>query len=125
VLGFASEDGSMSDIDLGDYVAANVQDYIARVNGVGETQLFGSKYAMRIWLDPAKLQKYKLTPADISAAITAQNTQVTAGQLGALPAVKGQRLNATVTAQSRMQTPDQFGAIVLNAASSWAVSPMT
>jgi multidrug efflux pump len=120
VLGFASEDGSMSDIDLGDYVAANVQDYIARVNGVGETQLFGTKYAMRIWLDPAKLQKYKLTPADISAAVTAQNTQVTAGQLGALPAVQGQRLNATVTAQSRLQTPEQFGAIVLNSAANGA-----
>ncbi|MGL4410084.1 MAG: efflux RND transporter permease subunit, partial [Zoogloea sp.] len=113
VLGFVSEDGSLSDIDLGDYVAANVQDFIARVNGVGETTLFGSKYAMRIWLDPAKLQKFKLTPADVSTAITAQNTQVTAGQLGALPALKGQQLNATVTAQSRLQTPEQFGNILL------------
>ncbi len=120
VMGFVSEDGSLSDIDLGDYVAANVQDFIARVNGVGETTLFGSKYAMRIWLDPAKLQKFKLTPADISAAISAQNTQVTAGQLGGLPAVKGQQLNATVTAQSRLRTPEQFGTIVLVSGSNGA-----
>ena len=113
VLGFVSEDGSLSDIDLGDYVASNVQDIIARINGVGETQLFGSKYAMRIWLDPAKLLNYKLTPADISAAITAQNAQVSAGQLGGMPSLKGQRLNATITAQSRLQTPEQFGAILL------------
>jgi multidrug efflux pump len=113
VLGFVSEDGSLSDIDLGDYVASNVQDIIARINGVGETQLFGSKYAMRIWLDPAKLHNYKLTPADISAAITAQNAQVSAGQLGGMPSLKGQRLNATITAQRRLQTPEQFGAILL------------
>ncbi|MBS0349055.1 MAG: efflux RND transporter permease subunit [Proteobacteria bacterium] len=113
VVGFVSEDGSLSDIDLGDYVASNVQDILARINGVGETQLFGSKYAMRIWLDPAKLHNYKLTPADISAAITAQNAQVSAGQLGGMPSPKGQRLNATITAQSRLQTPEQFGAILL------------
>ena len=113
VIGFVSEDGSMTDIDLGDYVASNVQDIIARINGVGETQLFGSKYAMRIWLDPTKLHNYKLTPADISAAITAQNAQVSAGQLGGMPSPKGQRLNATITAQSRLQTPEQFGAILL------------
>ncbi|MBS0357293.1 MAG: efflux RND transporter permease subunit [Proteobacteria bacterium] len=113
VVGFVSEDGSLSDIDLGDYVASNVQDIVSRINGVGETQLFGSKYAMRIWLDPAKLHNYKLTPADISAAITAQNAQVSAGQLGGMPSPKGQRLNATITAQSRLQTPEQFGAILL------------
>ena len=108
VVGFVSEDGSMNNIDIGDYVASNVQDIISRVNGVGEVQLFGSQYAMRIWLDPNMLQKYKLTPADISASISAQNAQVSAGQLGALPAISGQQLNATVTAQSRLQTPDQF-----------------
>ncbi|WP_374479341.1 efflux RND transporter permease subunit [Zoogloea sp.] len=113
VVGFVSEDGSLNDIDLGDYVASNVQDIVSRINGVGETQLFGSKYAMRIWLDPAKLHNYKLTPADISAAITAQNAQVSAGQLGGMPSPKGQRLNATITAQSRLQTPEQFGAILL------------
>ena len=113
VVGFVSEDGSLSDIDLGDYVASNVQDIVSRINGVGETQLFGSKYAMRIWLDPAKLHNYKLTPADISAAVSAQNAQVSAGQLGGMPSPKGQRLNATITAQSRLQTPEQFGAILL------------
>ncbi|MCK8123558.1 efflux RND transporter permease subunit [Pseudoalteromonas sp. 2CM39R] len=108
VVGFVSEDGSMNNIDIGDYVSSNVLDIVSRVNGVGEVQLFGSQYAMRIWLDPAKLLKYSLTPADISAAISAQNAQVSAGQLGALPAVSGQQLNATVTAQSRLQTPEQF-----------------
>ncbi|CAM4135260.1 efflux RND transporter permease subunit [Pseudoalteromonas ostreae] len=108
VVGFVSEDGSMNNIDIGDYVASNVQDIVSRVDGVGEVQLFGSQYAMRIWLNPSMLQKYKLTPADISASISAQNAQVSAGQLGALPAVSGQQLNATVTAQSRLQTPEQF-----------------
>src|SRR3990167_1200987 len=108
VAGFVSEDGSMSNIDIGDYVASNVQDIVSRVNGVGEVQMFGSQYAMRIWLDPAKLQNYKLTTADISAAISAQNAQVSAGQLGGMPALEGQQLNATVTAQSRLQTPEQF-----------------
>jgi multidrug efflux pump len=113
ILGFVSEDGSMTDIDLSDYVASSIQDIVARINGVGETQLFGSKYAMRIWLDPAKLQKFRLTTSDISNAITAQNAQVSAGQLGGMPSLKGQQLNATVTAQSRLQTPEQFGAIIL------------
>jgi multidrug efflux pump len=113
VIGFISEDNSMSDIDLGDYVGSNIQDILSRVNGVGDTQLFGSKYAMRIWLDPAKLHNYALTPADISAAITAQNAQVSAGQIGGMPASQGQELNATVTAQSRLQTPEQFGDILL------------
>ncbi|ACT51908.1 efflux RND transporter permease subunit [Methylovorus glucosotrophus] len=113
VVGFISEDNSMSNIDLGDYVGSNIQDILSRVNGVGDTQLFGSKYAMRIWLDPAKLHNYSLTPADISAAITAQNAQVSAGQIGGMPASQGQALNATVTAQSRLQTPEQFGDILL------------
>lgn len=108
VVGFVSEDGSMNNIDIGDYVASNVQDIISRVNGVGEVQLFGSQYAMRIWLKPDMLHKYQLTPNDISAAIQAQNAQVSAGQLGALPAISGQQINATVTAQSRLQTPEQF-----------------
>ncbi|MCB4809955.1 efflux RND transporter permease subunit [Methylovorus menthalis] len=113
VVGFISEDNSMSNIDLGDYVGSNIQDIVSRVNGVGDTQLFGSKYAMRIWVDPAKLHNYALTPADISSAITAQNAQVSAGQIGGMPASQGQELNATVTAQSRLQTPEQFGDILL------------
>jgi multidrug efflux pump len=116
VVGFVSEDGSMTNIDIGDYVASNVQDIISRVEGVGEVQLFGSQYAMRIWLDPAKLQNFNLTPADVSNAIVAQNAQVSAGQLGGLPAAPGQQLNATVTAQSRLQTPEQFRNILLKSA---------
>nr|WP_315217782.1 efflux RND transporter permease subunit [uncultured Duganella sp.] len=120
VLGFISEDGSMKQADLGDYVAANVIDPISRVEGVGDVTAFGSQYAMRIWLDPAKLQSYQLTPADVTAAITAQNTEVSAGELGGLPAAKGQQLNATVSAQSRLQTAEQFGAILLKTSSSGA-----
>jgi multidrug efflux pump len=115
VLGFVSKDGSMTNIDIGDYVSSNVQDIVSRVEGVGEVQLFGSQYAMRIWLDPAKLQNYKLTPADISASISAQNAQVSAGQLGGMPAVEGQQLNATVTAQSRLQTAKEFEDIIVKA----------
>ncbi|MBB1352591.1 MULTISPECIES: efflux RND transporter permease subunit [Pseudoalteromonas] len=113
VYAFVSKDGSMTNIDIGDYVSSNVQDIVSRVEGVGEVQLFGSQYAMRIWLDPTKLQNYKLTPADISASISAQNAQVSAGQLGGMPAVDGQQLNATVTAQSRLQTPEQFKQILV------------
>jgi multidrug efflux pump len=120
VLGFVSEDGSMKQADLGDYVAANVIDPLSRVQGVGDVTLFGAQYAMRIWLDPAKLQSYQLTPADVTAAITAQNTEVSAGELGGAPAAAGQQLNATVSAQSRLQTAEQFGAILLKTAASGA-----
>ncbi|WP_333795718.1 efflux RND transporter permease subunit [Rheinheimera sp.] len=113
VMGFVSEDGSMNNIDIGDYVSANVQDIIARVEGVGEVQMFGTQYAMRIWLDPAKLANYKLNPSDINTAILAQNAQVSAGQLGGLPAAAGQQLNASMTAQSRLQSTEQFGNILL------------
>ena len=113
VMAFVSEDGKMSQADLADYVAANVLDTVSRVKGVGDTIMFGAQYGMRIWLDPAKLNSYKLTPIDVSNAIQAQNAQVSSGQLGGVPAVKGQELNATVTSQSRLQTPQQFGAIIL------------
>ncbi|MPQ58294.1 efflux RND transporter permease subunit [Duganella sp. FT27W] len=113
VIGFVSEDGSMNQADIGDYVTASVLDPISRVEGVGDVTNFGSQYAMRIWLDPAKLQSYQLTPADVTTAITAQNTEVSAGELGGAPAVAGQQLNATVSAQSRLQTAEQFGAILL------------
>ncbi|HEX8603372.1 MAG TPA: efflux RND transporter permease subunit [Pseudoduganella sp.] len=113
VLGFVSEDNSMNQADLGDYVAANVLDPLSRVQGVGDVTLFGSQYAMRIWLDPTKLQSYQLTPADVINAVQAQNSEVSAGELGGAPAVPGQQLNATVTAQSRLQTAEQFGAILL------------
>ncbi|WP_338759503.1 efflux RND transporter permease subunit [Massilia sp. METH4] len=113
VLGFVSEDNSMDNGDLGDYVAANVLDPLSRVAGVGDVTQFGSQYAMRIWLDPTKLTSYQLTPADVITAVQAQNAEVSAGELGGSPSVPGQQLNATVTAQSRLQTAEQFGAILL------------
>ena len=113
VIAFVSTDGKLTATDLADYVSSALNDTLKRVDGVGDTQLFGSSYAMRIWMDPDKLAKYTLVPSDISAAIAAQNTQVSAGQLGGLPARPGQQLNATVTAQSRLQTPEQFRNIIL------------
>ncbi len=117
VLGFVSEDGRLTASDVADYVASSINDPISRVAGVGQVQLFGAEYAMRIWLDPDKLAKYNLMPGDVTTAIQAQNTQVTAGQLGGLPAVGGQQLNATITSQSRLQTVDQFKDIILRTAS--------
>ena len=114
VLAFVSEDGKLDGSDLSDYVAANVLDAISRVEGVGDTTLFGSQYAMRVWLDPHKLDSYKLTPLDVKNAIAAQNAQVSAGQLGGLPAVANQQLNATITAQTRLQTAAEFEAILLH-----------
>jgi multidrug efflux pump len=120
VVGFYSDDGSMNRTDIADYVAANLQDPLSRVRGVGELTLFGTQYAMRVWLDPNKLINYKLTTGDVANAIRAQNAQISAGQLGGLPAVRGQQLNATITAQSRLQTPAQFEQIVLRTAESGA-----
>jgi multidrug efflux pump len=113
VIGLYSEDGKYSGSDLADYIASNIQDPISRVQGVGDTQLFGAQHAMRIWLDPNKLNGYSLTPADVITAIKAQNAQVSAGQLGGTPALPGTGLNATITAQSRLQTADQFENIIL------------
>ena len=113
VLGFVSEDGSMDRNDIADYVSSNIVDPLSRVPGVGSVQVFGGKYAMRIWLDPGKLNTYKMAPADVIAAIRAQNAQVAVGQLGGTPAIDGQQINATITAQDRLQTPEQFRAIVL------------
>ncbi len=113
VLGFVSKDGSMDRQDISDYVAANIVDPLSRVAGVGGVQVFGSKYAMRIWLDPGKLSNYRLTPSDVVTAIRAQNAQVAVGQLGGTPAIDGQQINATITSQDRLQTADQFRAIVM------------
>jgi multidrug efflux pump len=113
VIGLVSSSDELTQADLSDYAAANLQDQIARVDGVGDVQLFGAQYAMRIWLDPDKLNSFKLTPEDVSTAIEAQNAQVAAGQIGGTPYVKGQQLNATITAQSRLQTPEQFRNILL------------
>ncbi|PWK32649.1 efflux RND transporter permease subunit [Cupriavidus plantarum] len=113
IVGFVSEDGKMTQADLSNYAVSSIQDPVSRVDGVGDVQVFGAQYAMRIWLDPDKLRNYKLVPADIKSAIEAQNTQVSSGQIGGTPAVAGQQLNATVTAQSRLQTPAEFEAILL------------
>ena len=113
VLGFVSDDNSMNDTDLSDYVSANVLDPVSRVKGVGSVQLFGAKHAMRIWLDPHKLRSYKLDLADVTSAIAAQNAEVSAGQLGGTPSVKEQKLNVTITSQSLLQTTEQFGNILL------------
>ncbi len=113
VVGFVSTDGSMNASDIGDYIASHVQDPISRTKGVGDFQLFGSQYAMRIWLDPAKLNNFGMTPADVAAALLAQNVQVASGELGGLPSVKGQRLNATIVGPQRLQSPEQFGRVLL------------
>src|ERR1700712_513493 len=113
VVGFVSTDGKLNANDLADYVDSTLNDTLKRVPGVGDTTLFGSNYAMRIWVDPDKLAKYQLIVSDVSTAIQAQNSQVAAGQLGALPQRAGQELNATVTAKSRLQTPEQFENIIL------------
>ena len=99
--------------DVADYLVSTLQDPIGRIQGVGDVNVFGSQYAMRIWLDPFRLQSYKLMPSDVITAITAQNTQVAAGQIGAQPSAAGQMLNATVTARSRLTSPDEFRKIIV------------
>ncbi|MDR7089105.1 efflux RND transporter permease subunit [Cellvibrio fibrivorans] len=113
VIGFVSADGSMDKYDIADYVAANVQDQLSRVNGVGQITLFGSQYAMRIWLDANKLATYKLTTVDVATAIRAQNAQIAAGELGGTPALPGQQINASIVVQTRLSTPEQFRNILL------------
>ena len=113
VMAFVSNNGSLSKYDLANFVASDIQDPISRVNGVGTVTLFGTQYAMRIWLDPNKLYAYNLTPVDVTNAIAAQNVQVAGGQLGGTPAVPGQQLTATITQSTLLRTPQQFGSIVL------------
>ncbi len=113
IVGLVSEDGSMSQYDLSDYIVANIQDPVSRVDGVGEVLAFGGQYSMRVWIDPSKLNNFKMTPSDVVAAIQAQNAQVSAGQLGGSPSVEGQQLNATISAQTMLQTPEQFARILL------------
>ena len=112
-VGFYSEDGSMSQYDLSDLLVSQFQDPISRVNGVGDVRVFGAQRSMRIWLDPDKLYSYNLTPVDVQAAVQVQNTDVSAGQLGGLPAIENQQINATIQAQSRLQTVQDFENIVL------------
>jgi multidrug efflux pump len=113
VVGIVSEDGSLTKEDLSNYIVSNIQDPLSRTAGVGDFQVFGSQYAMRIWLDPAKLNSYQLTPNDIVTAVQAQNVQISSGQLGGLPALPGQQLNATIIGKTRLQTAEQFGDILL------------
>jgi multidrug efflux pump len=113
IIGLISTDGSMSAQDITDYIASNLQDPLSRVSGVGDFTLFGSEYAMRIWLDPDKLYKYALTAGDVTTAIAAENIQVSSGELGGLPSAKGQRLDATIIGPSRFETPKQFEDILL------------
>ncbi len=113
VLAFVSTDGSMARIDLTNYAASHVQEPISRIDGVGTVVLFGTQYAMRIWLDPAKLLSYGLTPVDVTAALAAQNVQLSAGQLGGPPSVPGQQLTAAITESSLLNTPDQFRNVIL------------
>jgi HAE1 family hydrophobic/amphiphilic exporter-1/multidrug efflux pump len=115
VIALISEDGRLEQVDLADYMTSNLVDEFSRIEGVGEVQVFGSQYAMRIWLDPSKLAAYELAPADVVRAIQSQNAQVSAGSFGALPAPEGQQLNATITAQSLLRTPQDFEQIVLRA----------
>ncbi|MGO3920061.1 multidrug efflux RND transporter permease subunit AdeJ [Acinetobacter venetianus] len=120
VIAFYSPDNSLSASDIKDYVNSNISEPLSRVAGVGELQVFGGSYAMRIWLDPAKLTSFNLTPSDVATAIRAQNSQVAVGQLGGAPSTKGQVLNATVNAQSMLQTPEQFRKIFLKNTSTGA-----
>lgn len=113
MISLMSDSPTVRAIDIGDYISSNLIDQISRLDGVGDVQSLSSGYAMRIWLDPAKLQKYSLIPSDISAAIQAQNTEVSSGQLGALPSIKGQGLNAPITARSKLQTVEQFNQIIV------------
>jgi hydrophobe/amphiphile efflux-1 (HAE1) family protein len=113
VVALYSQDGSHSQVDLGDYVASKLQDPLSRITGVGDSQVLGAQYAMRIWVDPIKLSNLQLTMTDVTSAIQAQNAQVSAGQVGSLPAPKGQALNAIITAQTRLTTPEQFRNIIL------------
>ncbi len=113
VLGFRSTDNSMTSEEINNYVASNVLDPISRTAGVGDVQLFGAQFAMRVWLDPARLASYRVTTGDVVAAIRAQNVQVSAGQLGGLPALPGQAITATIVGPSRLSTPEQFGNIQL------------
>ncbi|MFA5646372.1 MAG: efflux RND transporter permease subunit [Candidatus Ratteibacteria bacterium] len=113
IVGIISEDGSMDGTDLMDYLSSNIENILSRVEGVGEIMSFGGQYAMRIWLNPDKMVAYNLTPSDIKLALKSYNVQVSAGQIGSLPAVKDQQLNVTVNVQDMLQTPEEFGNIPL------------
>ena len=120
IVGVYDETDRMTNRDVSDYLVSNLQDPISRLKGVGDTNVYGSQYAMRIWLNPDRLASYQLTPGDVVTAIQNQNTEVAAGEIGGQPQPDSQMLNATVTAQSRLQTPEQFAKIVLKSQPSGA-----
>ncbi|EDW8796263.1 efflux RND transporter permease subunit [Salmonella enterica] len=113
VAGFVSDNPNTTQDDISDYVASNIKDSISRLNGVGDVQLFGAQYAMRIWLDANLLSKYQLTPVDVINQLKVQNDQIAAGQLGGTPALPGQQLNASIIAQTRLKDPEEFGKVTL------------
>ncbi|QDD42037.1 efflux RND transporter permease subunit [Salmonella enterica subsp. arizonae] len=113
VAGFISDNPNTTQDDISDYVASNIKDSISRLNGVGDVQLFGAQYAMRIWLDANLLNKYQLTPVDVISQLKVQNDQIAAGQLGGTPALPGQQLNASIIAQTRLKDPQAFGKVTL------------
>lgn len=113
VAGFISDNPNTTQDDISDYVASNIKDPISRLNGVGDVQLFGAQYAMHIWLDGNLLNKYNLTPVDVINQLKVQNDQIAAGQLGGTPSVKGQQLNASIIAQTRLKDPEEFGKVTL------------
>ena len=113
IIGLTSDDPAVKQEDLSDYAVSTVEAVVARVPGVGEVEVMGSGYAMRIWLDPDRLTKYGMTASDVTAAIRTYNAEVSAGQLGGAPAVPGQRLNASILVQSLLVTPEEFAAIPL------------
>lgn len=121
IMGVYDKTDTASSSDIADWLVSNMQDPLARVDGVGSLQVFGAEYAMRIWLDPAKLASYSLMPSDVQSAIEAQNVQVSAGKIGALPSSNAQQLTATVRAQSRLQTVDEFKKIIVKSQSNGAV----
>ncbi|OAN59271.1 efflux RND transporter permease subunit [Sphingobium sp. TCM1] len=121
LVGLYDETDTATQADIADYLVNNFQDSIARIDGIGATQIFGSQYAMRIWLDPYKLAAVKLMPSDVETAIRAQNIEVSAGQIGADPAPAGQQINATVTARARLQTPEQFRKIIVKTQSDGSI----
>ncbi|MDX31331.1 efflux RND transporter permease subunit [Salmonella enterica] len=113
VAGFVSDNPNTTQDDISDYVASYIKDSISRLNGVGDVQLFGAQYAMRIWLDANLLNKYQLTPVDVINQLKVQNDQIAAGQLGGTPALPGQQLNASIIAQTRLKDPEEFGKVTL------------
>ncbi len=121
IVGVYDETDRSTNIDVSDFLVSNLQDRLARIEGVGETNVFGSQYAMRIWLDPDKLTSVGLMPGDVITAIRNQNTEVAAGEVGGLPQPESNRLNATVTSQSRLRTADEFKAIILKSEQSGAL----